>query len=251
MQQVLDSLAEQHAEMDSLIGSLDEAGWRRATPCEGWDVADVVTHLSQTDEMALASAEGRFAEFLDVLASGIEGAGGVDEGADALVVKERGRPVAEVLDRWRTGSTALREALGAADPHSRVQWVVGTLSVHTLTATRLAECWIHSGDVADALGIERAPSDRLEHIARLAWRTLPYAFAKDGRELSGPVAFDLTAPSGARWLFQPEGEPATVVTGEGAELCGVAGRRLTPDQTSLVATGADAAAVLELVRTYA
>lgn len=251
MEQVLAALEEQHAELESLIGSLDEAGWRRPTPCEGWDVADVVTHLSQTDEMALASAEGRFAEFLDVLASGIEGAGGVDEGADALVVKERGRPHAEVLERWRAGAAALREALGAADPHARVQWVAGTLSVHTLTATRLAECWIHSGDVADALGVERTPTDALEHIARLAWRTLPYAFARAGRELSGPVAFRLRAPSGATWAFEPDGEPATVVEGDGAELCGVAGRRLTPDQTGLVATGPDADAVLDLVRTYA
>ena len=80
---------------------------------------------------------------------------------------------------------------------------------------------------------------------------MPYAFAKDGRELSGPVAFDLVAPSGARWEFQPDGQPATVVTGDGVELCSVAGRRLTPDQTALAATGPDADAVLELVRTYA
>lgn len=251
MERVLAALEEQHAELESLIGGLDTAGWRSATPCEGWDVADVVTHLSQTDEMALASAQGRFAEFLEVLASGLEGAGGVDEGADALVVKERGRPDAEVFERWRSGSVALRGALAAADPHSRVQWVVGTLSVHTLTATRLAECWIHSGDVADALGVERTPTDRLEHIARLAWRTLPYAFAKSGRELSGPVAFDLEAPSGARWEFQPDGQPATVITGDGVELCGLAGQRLEPDQTRLVGTGPDADAVLELVRTYA
>jgi uncharacterized protein (TIGR03084 family) len=251
MEQVLAALEEQHGELESLLDGLGADGWHRPSPCEGWDVADVVTHLSQTDEMALASAEGRFAEFLDVLASGVQGVGGVDEGADALVVKERGRPDAEVFERWCSGAAALRGALAAADPHSRVQWVVGTLSVHTLTATRLAECWIHSGDVADALGIERTPTDRLEHIARLAWRTLPYAFAKDGRELSGPVAFDLVAPSGARWEFQPDGQPATVVTGDGVELCGVAGRRLTPDQTALVATGPDADAVLELVRTYA
>jgi uncharacterized protein (TIGR03084 family) len=251
MERVLGALEEQHGELESLLGGLAADGWHSPSPCDGWDVADVVTHLSQTDEMALASAEGRFAEFLDVLSSGVEGVGGVDEGADALVVKERGRPDAEVFERWRSGAAALRSALAAADPHTRVQWVVGTLSVHTLTATRLAECWIHSGDVADALGVERTPTDRLEHIARLAWRTLPYAFAKDGRELSGPVAFDLVAPSGARWEFQPDGQPATVVTGDGVELCNVAGRRLTPDQTGLVATGPDADAVLELVRTYA
>ena len=109
MEQVLAALADQHAELEGLIGGLDADGWRRPSPCEGWDVADVVTHLSQTDEMALASAQGRFAEFLEVLASGLEGAGGVDEGADALVVKERGRPDAEVTKARRA---RLQEGLG-------------------------------------------------------------------------------------------------------------------------------------------
>jgi uncharacterized protein (TIGR03084 family) len=123
--------------------------------------------------------------------------------------------------------------------------------MHTLVATRLAECWIHTGDVADALGVVQEPTDRLEHIARLAWRTLPYAFARDGRELAGPVAFELRAPSGAPWHFVPDAEPATTIEGEGADLCLVAARRVAPDDTSLRGTGPDARTVLELVRTYA
>ena len=64
----------------------------------------------------------------------------------------------------------------AGDPHRRVTWVSGQLSLHTLTATRLSECWIHTGDIASALDIDSPPTDRLRFIARLAWRTLPYAF---------------------------------------------------------------------------
>ena len=155
---------------------------------------------------------------------------------------------------WRDGgpaAAALREALAAADPHQRVDWVAGRLSVRTLATTRLAECWIHTGDVAAAVGATEEPSDRLEHIARLAWRTLPYAFARDGRELSGPVAFDLLAPSGARWHLVPDEEPVTVIEGSGHELCLVAARRRAPDETSLHGTGPDVDSVLELVRTYA
>ena len=120
-----------------------------------------------------------------------------------------------LLTRWRTGAAALRQQLAAADPHQRVDWVAGQLSIRTLATTRLSECWIHTGDVAGALGVSEEPSDRLEHIARLAWRTLPYAFARDGRGLAGPVAFDLRAPSGTRWHFVPEEEPATVIEGSG------------------------------------
>jgi uncharacterized protein (TIGR03084 family) len=251
MDAVLTALGGQHAALDALLDPLDDAGWTRPTRCVGWDVADVVLHLSQTDELALASAQGRFEDGLAVLANGVEQQGNVDEGAAALVERARGLPNAELLHRWRTGAAALRDELARSDPHLRVTWVAGQLSVHTLTATRLAECWIHTGDVADALGVVQEPTDALEHVARLAWRILPYAFARDGRELSGPVAFELVAPSGAPWHFLPDGDPATVIEGSGAELCLVAARRVAPEDTSLRGTGPDARAVLELVRTYA
>jgi len=145
----------------------------------------------------------------------------------------------------------VRAALAGSDPHQRVTWVAGTLTTRTLAATRLAECWIHTGDVAGALGVEQVPTDRLEPVARLAWRTLPYAFAQGGRELSGPVEFDLRAPSGARWRFVPDGDALTRIEGPGADLCLVAARRVAPSQTALRGTGPDAEAVLDLVRTYA
>ena len=117
--------------------------------------------------------------------------------------------------------------------------------------TRLAETWIHTGDVAAAFGELPAPTDRLEHVARLAWRTLPYAFERSGRTMHGAVAFDLTGPTGNPWVFDPDDDALTRVTGDGVELCLVAARRVEPGATDLRGEGADAEAVLELVRTYA
>lgn len=248
---VLIALDEQHAELATLIETLDDDGWSRPTRCEGWTVADVVLHLAQTDELALASVRGRLAEGLRVLAGNAQGGGTVDDGAARMVARERGLANDSLLERWRTGSVALRRAVAAADPHERVDWVVGQLSVQTLTTTRLAESWIHTGDVAEAFGVTPELTDRLEHVARLAWRTLPYAFARDGRTLAGPVAFELQAPSGASWHFVPDTEPATVIEGSGTELCLVAARRIDPADTSLRGTGPDTDAVLQLVRTYA
>jgi len=249
---ILGALGEQHAALGALLDPLDDAGWARPTRCEGWTVADVVLHLAQTDELALASAEGRFEDGLEVLAGGLDRQGNVDDGAAAIVAAERGRLAnRELLERWRSGAAALRNALAASDPHRRVVWVSGELSTQTLTTTRFAECWIHTGDVAEALGSVQEPTDALEHIARLAWRTLPYAFARAGRQLAGPVAFELRAPSGAHWRFTSDAEPLTVIEGAGAELCLVAARRVTPHDTSLRGTGPDAGAVLELIRTYA
>ena len=251
MPAILTALDEQHSELAALLDPLDRSDWERPTRCDGWTVADVVLHLAQTDELAVASAQGRFAEGLAVLAGGLDGQGNVDDGAAAMVARERGVLPTALRDRWRTGAGALRDALRAGDPHLRVDWVAGQLSILTLATTRLAECWIHTGDVAEALGVVQEPTERLEHIARLAWRTLPYAFARDGRELAGPVAFDLRAPSGRRWRFASDAEPATVIEGAGVDLCLVAARRAAPEDTSLRGTGPDALAVLELVRTYA
>ena len=252
---VAQPLAAQHAELAELLESLAVSEWDLPTRCPGWSVSDVVLHLAQTDEMAIASLEGRVAGFIADHVAG-ESAASVDDGAALMVARERGARPEDVLARWRSASSRVDEMLRAADGHARVMWVVGELSVRTLTTTRLAEAWIHTGDVAEAVGQgqdggAQAPDDRLRHIARLAWRTLPYAFAREGRSLSGPVAFELTGPGGAEWSFVPDEAPATVVRGDGVELCMVAARRVDPSSTSLVAVGPDGEAVLSLVRTYA
>lgn len=251
MDDVVDALEAQQAELTGLLTPLEGADWARPSPCEGWDVADVVLHLVQTNLMAEASLDDALPAFYDELLAGAPPAANVDDGAGAMVELHRGGPVDELLERWTTGAARLTARFRADDARRRVPWVAGTLSVHTLSTTRLAETWIHTGDVAEALGVALEPSDRLEHIARLAWRTLPYAFQRDGRDLGGPVAFELTGPAGQRWSFRPDGPAATTVTGPATDLCAVAARRADPAGTTLVAEGPDAAAVLELVRTYA
>lgn len=250
---MVEALAEQQDELTGLLDDLDGHEWGRPTPCEGWDVADVVLHLCQTNEMAIASADGRLAAWFEERSSrvGPIAAADVDAGAAAIVAAERGATTDALRERWVDGATTLRDRFAAGDPHLRVDWVAGQMSLRTLATTRLAETWIHTGDVAAALDVELVPGERLSHIARLAWRTLPYAFARAGRELAGPVAFELTGPTGAAWSLQPEEPAATTIRGDGVELCQVAGRRVDPASTNLTGEGPDVAAVLELVRTYA
>ena len=242
----IDALIEQHIELDELLADLDEDGWHRPTRCEGWDVADVVLHLVQTNEMAIGSATGRYAEVTAELGRDLAPSNDVDAGAAAMVARDRDATVDDIRSRWERSAPNLRDALAAAAPHDRVDWVAGQLSVRTLTTTRLAETWIHTGDVIDALGRPIGSSDRLCHIGRLAWRTLPYAFARAGRTLTGPVAFELD-----RCTFTPEEPALTTITGSVLDLCLVAGRRADAARTDLRGTGPDVDAVLELVRTYA
>jgi uncharacterized protein (TIGR03084 family) len=248
---ILGALADQQDELTGLLAGRPDADWQRASLLDGWTVADVVLHLAQTNELSIASAQGRLPEVAQGMGAGPGRASTVDESADLMVAAERDLSVVALHDRWLTGVATLRSVLAAADPHQRVMWVAGELSIQTLATTRLAETWIHTGDVAAAFGVSLPATDRLRHIARLAWRTLPYAFARAGRELHGPVAFGLRSPTGETWDFVPDADPVTVVRGEGAELCLVAARRVDPADTGLRAEGRDAAAVLELVRTYA
>lgn len=251
MDNVVAALEDQQVELTDLVAGLDDAGWQAASRCPGWSVADVVLHLAQTNEMAMASLEGRMAEFLAEAYAGLPPAADVDEGAALMVERERGGRPAEVFARWRDGASTLLAAFDATDLATRVTWVAGDLTARTLATTRLAETWIHTGDVAAGLGVELEPTERLWHIARLAWRTLPYAFAREGRRLSGPVRFELRAPNGDTWVFTGDDEAATVVSGDAAVLCDVAARRLPGADSGLRAEGPDAAAVLELVRTFA
>lgn len=249
---LVSALAAQHDELTAFLAPLDKAGWAKPTRCAGWDVSDVVLHMSQTDELAVASAAGEFAAAASRLMgdAAVTGAGTVDDLVGRLVAHGRGPSGAEIFRRWQDNAAALRQALVAADPHARLTWVAGQLSVRTLAVTRISECWIHTGDVAGALGKPLAPSDRLWHIARLAWRTIPYAFTRAGRTLTGPVTFELTGPDGDAWTFESEGA-LTVVRGTALDLCNVAGRRALPSEVDLHAEGPDADAVLDLVRTFA
>jgi uncharacterized protein (TIGR03084 family) len=250
---VVTALAGQQAELTNILNGLDEAAWQRPSRCEGWTVADVVLHLAQTNEMAIASIDGRLPEYLEEVGRQLGDAppANVDDGAGLMVAKERDRPLADLKARWQSTVDGFLARLDHADFHHRVMWVAGELSVRTLVSTRLAETWIHTGDVADGLGVQLQPTERLKYIARLAWRTLPYAFARDGRALSGPVAFELTGPTGEPWAFIPDDAPVTTVRGKGVELCLVAARRVDPAETGLRGEGPDVDAVLELVRTYA
>lgn len=63
VQTIVRALAEQHGELDETLAGLTAEDWRRSSRCPGWTISDVVLHLSQTDELALASGQGQHASF--------------------------------------------------------------------------------------------------------------------------------------------------------------------------------------------
>jgi uncharacterized protein (TIGR03084 family) len=254
MDGILTALAEQVEELDALVRDLDEDGLALPSRCAGWSISDVLLHVAQTNEMTAASAEGRFTDEAAAFGNRVGAAppgATIDDLAGMAVATERGQSGKEVYDRWRASSAAQAAALGACEAGTRLPWVAGDLAAITLATTRLAETGIHTGDVAGGLGREVVAAERLWPIARLAWRTLPYAFARAGKTMAGPVALRLAAPGGETWEFEPDTPPATTVSGPALDFCLVAARRVAPAETALAAAGPDGDAVLDLVRTFA
>jgi uncharacterized protein (TIGR03084 family) len=246
---IFDDVAAEEERLEAVLAGLSPGDWALPSAAPGWTVADVVLHLAQTEELTASSAAG---QPLGLTPPGEEvrpGGAGVDGWADGLVAAQRGQPASEVFERWRTARRAALTALQRCEPGKRLPWVAGSLSPRTLATTRLAEHWAHALDITAPLGIPYPDTSRLRHIAWLATRTLPYAFAVAGQP-GGPVRSELTGPGGERWEFGPEDAPS-VIAGTAAAFCRVAAQRLAPEGSGLTATGPDAPAALRVLRTYA
>ena len=199
MNDIMDDLREQQEELLSMVEGLAEDQLALPSACEGWSVSDVLLHLAQTNEMATASASGLLAGAADGWAnSDSRVVTDVEDNVAGAVERERGASGTEILARWVKSAGDMVDALEACDPTARVRWVAGDMAPRTLATTRLAETWIHTGDVCIGLGIEQPKSDRIWHIARLAHRTLPYSFLRAGCEPTGEVRFNLTSPTDER-----------------------------------------------------
>jgi uncharacterized protein (TIGR03084 family) len=240
---IFDDLEAEQVRLAGILTGLDDAQWAAPSGAAGWSVADVVLHLAQSEESVLATIAGH--------GIGTSPAPGmtVDQIMDYRVRSERAAP-AEAFRRWRTARVAALEALRSADPSEPLPWVGTPVKPATLATTRLAEHWAHALDIADPLALDYSDTDRLQHVAWLAHRSLPYAFVLAG-DRPAEILCDLTAPDGtARWTFGPAGAES-VISGPAGAFCRVAAQRLVPDQSGMHATGPQGEKALRLLRTYA
>ncbi|GAA3613263.1 TIGR03084 family metal-binding protein [Nonomuraea rosea] len=244
MTDVFDDLAAEYRQLDAVLDPLTADQWSRPSAAAGWTVSDAVLHLTQSEEVINSP-------FINAGEPRLAAAEATMDGLAAeMVAAERGMSPADVLARWRKAAFATPGTLRACPPGTRLSWVRTSLSPKTLATTRIAEHWAHAQDITVPLGLPYPDTARLRHVAWLAHRTLPYAFALAGIA-DAPVFCELTAPDGiTRWTFGDPAAPARI-TGSAAEFCRVGARRLTPEQTGLIAEGAHAADALRVVRNYA
>jgi uncharacterized protein (TIGR03084 family) len=261
---VFDDLAAEQDRLDAILSGLSDGQWATPSLAAGWTVRDVMVHLAQTEEMALARLGGARNPAADPASSptaspAADPAAAVDRTGRtvgdimAALVEADPAPAAEALRRWQQARGPALERLRAADPEERIEWAAAPLRPAALATTRLAEQWTHGLDITGPLGLEFPDTGRLRHVAWLAHRMLPYSFGLAGQP-AVPVRAELTAPNGTDiWEFGPPAAPAApaVITGAAGAFCRVAAQRLAPDQSGLRVSGPDGARALAVVRTYA
>ncbi|HAM01061.1 MAG TPA: TIGR03084 family protein [Acidimicrobiaceae bacterium] len=234
--ELLADLADEQHDLDSLVDPLDEGGWGRSTPAEGWAIRDQISHLAFFDEAA-ASAITDPDGFSDAARRAMESAvTGTDPMAEHL---ERGRSMsgAEVLAWWRRARKDLLAVAAGLSPGQRVPWFGPAMSPASFLSARLMETWAHGQDVADSLGVTRRPTGRLVHVAQLGVRARPFSFAVRGLEPPpGMVTVDLVGPDGERWVWDEDGGSAWV-RGSALDFCLVVTQRRHLSDTGLVVEG--------------
>ncbi len=245
---IAELVADLAAEQESLVAvleSLEADDWFRPTPAWSWDVRDTVSHLADTDELAIDTClDGP--RSLGALAAQCASSEDL-----TLLGVLRGRRLrgAEVLDWWTRTQAAERDVLAGLEPTMRVPWGLGMRPPSFVTA-RMMETWAHGLDIYDAIGCEPVDTDRLRHVAWIGIRALPYAYSVAGVEgVPGPIRLELTLPSGAPWVFGPE-DAADRITGTASEFCRVFVQRHPARETSLASVGDGAALALRVGRSF-
>ncbi|MDX3238320.1 TIGR03084 family metal-binding protein [Streptomyces sp. ME03-5709C] len=244
---VLDDLRDESEGLDALVAALPPDAWATPTPAPGWTIAHQVAHLAWTDRQSLLAVTdpagfGRVVEQAAVAIGTF-----VDEGAE----QGAALPPAELLARWRSGRAELQAALRAQPPGTRSPWFGPPMSAASMASARLMESWAHGEDIADALGVPRAPTARLRHVTRIAVRARDYAYVVNG--LTPPAAefrVELVAPDGAVWAYGPE-DAAQRVTGPALDLCLLATRRRHRADLAVRAEGEDADRWLDIAQAFA
>lgn len=249
---LVDDLRGEGNDLDALVAELTPEQWASPTPAAGWTVAHQIAHLSWTDHVAERTTSGAAgdsdaeADFAVVLKGAWENPSGfVDDAAEG----ESRNP--ELLNDWRTRRRAMTDALMQVPSGTKISWFGPPMSAASMATARLMETWAHGQDVADALGVRRAATDRIRGVAHIGVRTRDFAYAVNQQTPPvEPFRIELTAPSGELWTWGPE-DAAQRVSGPALDFCLLVTQRAHRDNLDIRAEGTDAAHWLTIAQAFA
>jgi uncharacterized protein (TIGR03084 family) len=137
----------------------------------------------------------------------------------------------ELLREWRLTWLSMCKRFEADDPQRRVPWFGPSMKVSSFASARQMEVWAHGQDIYDLFAVRRTNGDSIRNICELGVRTFRWSF-ENRKEVppAQPPAILLTAPSGEKWQWNPEGEERIEGTAEDFALV-VTQRRNVADTT--------------------
>jgi len=259
---LLADLDAEGAALDTLLQAMPPESWSLPTPSDGWNIAFQVAHLAWTDEASLLAVvdEAAFVAEAETLLAQPKGF------IDRTAAVNAELPPEELLVLWRTGRTALSEALAQVEQGRKLKWFGPSMSAASMATARLMETWAHGYDIADALGIRPVPTARLRHVAHIGVRTRDFAFTANKLEVPtedfrielnaselDPAGLDPAGLDGVsiqQWVWGPE-DSAQRVSGSALDFCLLVTQRRHVEDLDLVAVGAQAATWLTIAQTFA
>ncbi len=244
MKEIVADLKAEHEALDRFLSTLKDDQWDLPSPAEGWTLRDCVSHIAHIDEVSVLLLQGDNSP--------------LEEAAELLreflkvgLKKGRSMKPAEVLLWWRKARAAMVEELMECDPKRRIPWFALPMGARAFTTARLMETWAHGLDCFDAADAEPEDTDRLRHVALLAYMARPYAYQANGIKMpETPLRIELVLPSGNPWSQGPE-DAKNLIRGQAGEFCRVAVRRRHWQDMNLEIEGEEARRYIEIAQTYA
>ena len=243
-QQLIDDLVAEQRYLDAQLADLPDEIWQNDTPCRGWMVRDVISHLAEVDESATAVATGA----AQTMSGGERSEDGTRSG---LQDSSRHMTRTQLVDWWRAARDRMEAALRAHEGRDRLPWAGPPMSARSFATARLMECWSHGLDALDGAGIEPVHSDRLQHIAHLGFITRGFAYQTRGMDPNQELLkVELTLPSGTSWSRGDDDTPH-VVSGTAPDFCRVVTQRIHYMDTDLSYTPGPAEEFLQVAQAFA
>jgi uncharacterized protein (TIGR03084 family) len=240
-------LVAESASLDDLVAPLPAEAWATPTPAESWTIAHQIAHLAWTDRLALLSATDEDAFAVEAAHAATDPDGYVANEAQEWANEDPGK----LLIRWRDGCVELAEAIAHLPGGAHLAWFGPSMSAASMVSARIMETWAHGEDVADALGLRRAPTQRLRHVAHIAVATRAYAFGI--HDLTPPeesIRVELTAPDGSLWTWGPD-DATDIVTGPALDFCLLTTQRRHRRDLAVRARGKAANTWLDVAQSFA
>jgi uncharacterized protein (TIGR03083 family) len=146
---IIDALDQTWTSIDGLLRPQPPEAYDAPTPCPGWSVRDVLSHLLGFEVMLRGAPVPEFSgPWPDHVHNPL------GELNEAFVAAHRHEPGLEVLDQFREASSRSLVALHALDDAAweKVGWSPeGERPYHRFQETRVLDSWIHLQDIRDAL----------------------------------------------------------------------------------------------------